>query len=125
MVEHGRSMVGAGSEHGRSMVGVWSEHGRCMVGAWSDLILYFIIFRVELDTIARFTIMVRKCYRDIPYHNWAHAFSVSHSIYILLRKNENLSPFEVKHYENEHREPKLRFCVKCIFLLCIVLSMRF
>ncbi|XP_031568532.1 probable 3',5'-cyclic phosphodiesterase pde-5 isoform X2 [Actinia tenebrosa] len=50
--------------------------------------------KVDLETIVRFTLMVRKCYRDIPYHNWAHAFSVSHSVYILLRKNKNLSPLE-------------------------------
>ncbi|KXJ16407.1 putative 3',5'-cyclic phosphodiesterase pde-5 [Exaiptasia diaphana] len=50
--------------------------------------------RVDFDTIVRFTIMVRKSYRNIPYHNWAHAFSVSHSIYVMLRKNDSIPNIE-------------------------------
>lgn len=29
--------------------------------------------------------MVQKGYRDVPYHNWSHAFAVAHFIYLLLR----------------------------------------
>lgn len=28
--------------------------------------------------------MVRKGYRDPPYHNWLHAFSVTHFAYLLI-----------------------------------------
>ena len=30
--------------------------------------------------------MVRKGYRDPPYHNWVHAFSVTHFMFILITK---------------------------------------
>ena len=36
--------------------------------------------------------MVRKGYRDPPYHNWTHAFSVAHFCY-LLYKNSNLMSY--------------------------------
>lgn len=29
--------------------------------------------------------MVQKGYRDVPYHNWGHAFSVGHFCYLILR----------------------------------------
>jgi len=38
--------------------------------------------------VARFVLMVKKGYRDPPYHNWSHAFSVTHFCYLLL-KNVN------------------------------------
>ncbi|XP_048577494.1 cAMP and cAMP-inhibited cGMP 3',5'-cyclic phosphodiesterase 10A isoform X2 [Nematostella vectensis] len=50
--------------------------------------------RVDLETIARFSLSVRKCYRDIPYHNWCHAFSVAHSLWIVIRDNESLTDYE-------------------------------
>lgn len=40
----------------------------------------------------RFCLMVKKGYRDPPYHNWMHAFSVSHFCY-LLYKNLGLSRY--------------------------------
>uniref|UniRef100_A0A673LI26 Phosphodiesterase n=1 Tax=Sinocyclocheilus rhinocerous TaxID=307959 RepID=A0A673LI26_9TELE len=40
----------------------------------------------------RFCLMVKKGYRDPPYHNWMHAFSVSHFCY-LLYKNLQLSNY--------------------------------
>lgn len=36
--------------------------------------------------------MVKKGYRDPPYHNWMHAFSVTHFCY-LLYKNLGLSSY--------------------------------
>lgn len=41
---------------------------------------------------SRFCLMVKKGYRDPPYHNWMHAFSVSHFCY-LLYKNLGLSRY--------------------------------
>ncbi|XP_042627675.1 cGMP-dependent 3',5'-cyclic phosphodiesterase-like [Cyprinus carpio] len=46
----------------------------------------------HLHTLARFCLMVKKGYRDPPYHNWMHAFSVSHFCY-LLYKNLQLSNY--------------------------------
>ena len=33
----------------------------------------------------RFILMVRRGYRDPPYHNWIHAFSVAHFCYLLVK----------------------------------------
>ncbi|GAB6033257.1 cGMP-dependent 3',5'-cyclic phosphodiesterase [Chamberlinius hualienensis] len=41
--------------------------------------------RVGRETLARFILMVKKGYRDPPYHNWSHAFSATHFCYLLLR----------------------------------------
>lgn len=42
-------------------------------------------FKIRKDKLARFLLIVQKGYRDtIPYHNWTHAFSVSHFAYSLL-----------------------------------------
>ncbi|XP_006628196.2 cGMP-dependent 3',5'-cyclic phosphodiesterase isoform X1 [Lepisosteus oculatus] len=49
-------------------------------------------YKIDLQTLARFCLMVKKGYRDPPYHNWMHAFSVSHFCY-LLYKNLELSKY--------------------------------
>uniref|UniRef100_A0AAY4EMH1 PDEase domain-containing protein n=1 Tax=Denticeps clupeoides TaxID=299321 RepID=A0AAY4EMH1_9TELE len=49
-------------------------------------------YKIDLHTLARFCLMVKKGYRDPPYHNWTHAFSVSHFCY-LLYKNLELSNY--------------------------------
>uniref|UniRef100_A0A8C1JXX2 Phosphodiesterase 2A n=1 Tax=Cyprinus carpio TaxID=7962 RepID=A0A8C1JXX2_CYPCA len=49
-------------------------------------------YKLDLHTLARFCLMVKKGYRDPPYHNWMHAFSVSHFCY-LLYKNLQLSNY--------------------------------
>ncbi|XP_026872624.2 cGMP-dependent 3',5'-cyclic phosphodiesterase isoform X2 [Electrophorus electricus] len=49
-------------------------------------------YKIDLHTLARFCLMVKKGYRDPPYHNWMHAFSVSHFCY-LLYKNLELSDY--------------------------------
>jgi cGMP-dependent 3',5'-cyclic phosphodiesterase len=42
-------------------------------------------FRVRSQTLARFLLMVQKGYRDVPFHNWVHAFSVGHFAHLLLK----------------------------------------
>uniref|UniRef100_A0A915C040 Phosphodiesterase n=2 Tax=Parascaris univalens TaxID=6257 RepID=A0A915C040_PARUN len=42
-------------------------------------------FRLRRRTLARFLLMVQKGYRDVPYHNWSHAFAVGHFCYLLVR----------------------------------------
>ncbi|KAA0701631.1 cGMP-dependent 3',5'-cyclic phosphodiesterase [Triplophysa tibetana] len=49
-------------------------------------------YKIDMHTLARFCLMVKKGYRDPPYHNWMHAFSVSHFCY-LLYKNLGLSNY--------------------------------
>lgn len=40
--------------------------------------------------IYRFVLMVKKGYRDPPYHNWMHAFSVAHFSYTLFKNCSEL-----------------------------------
>ncbi|XP_001369173.1 cGMP-dependent 3',5'-cyclic phosphodiesterase isoform X1 [Monodelphis domestica] len=49
-------------------------------------------YKIDRQTLVRFCLMVKKGYRDPPYHNWMHAFSVSHFCY-LLYKNLELSKY--------------------------------
>ncbi|XP_019904328.3 cGMP-dependent 3',5'-cyclic phosphodiesterase isoform X4 [Esox lucius] len=49
-------------------------------------------YKIDRHTLARFCLMVKKGYRDPPYHNWTHAFSVSHFCY-LLYKNLGLANY--------------------------------
>ena len=41
-------------------------------------------FRISRETLARFVLMVRRGYRDPPYHNWTHAFTVAHFAFLLI-----------------------------------------
>ncbi|XP_034040190.1 cAMP and cAMP-inhibited cGMP 3',5'-cyclic phosphodiesterase 10A isoform X2 [Thalassophryne amazonica] len=40
----------------------------------------------ELEKLCRFTMSVRKNYRRVPYHNWKHAVTVAHCMYVILQK---------------------------------------
>eukprot|EP00731_Ephydatia_muelleri_P031043 Em0022g557a len=48
-------------------------------------------FQLHSDTLARFVLMVKKGYRDPPYHNWMHAFSVAHFLFALYCCSNKLS----------------------------------
>ncbi|XP_052864449.1 cGMP-dependent 3',5'-cyclic phosphodiesterase-like [Anopheles cruzii] len=48
-------------------------------------------FKIHEYKLARFVLLVQKGYRDTPYHNWWHAFSVAHFAYSLMK---NLRLFE-------------------------------
>eukprot|EP00731_Ephydatia_muelleri_P031041 Em0022g555a len=48
-------------------------------------------FQLHPDTLGRFIIMVKKGYRDPPYHNWMHAFSVAHFLFALYCCSNKLS----------------------------------
>ena len=40
---------------------------------------------------------VKKNYRDVPYHNWTHAFAVAHSMYLVIRSgNDKFTALEVE-----------------------------
>jgi cAMP and cAMP-inhibited cGMP 3',5'-cyclic phosphodiesterase 10 len=44
----------------------------------------------------RFIITVRKNYRNVPYHNWSHAFSVAHAMYTVIKQTKHyFSPNQV------------------------------
>lgn len=42
-------------------------------------------FKIHPDKMARFLLLVQKGYREMPYHNWTHAFSVAHFGYCLIK----------------------------------------
>lgn len=71
-----------------------------------DLTNYFILMtidffqecnvRLDLDALIRFTLTVRKGYRPVAYHNWAHAFSVAHSMCIVMKEAAGIFTWEEK-----------------------------
>ena len=42
-------------------------------------------FHISRRTLCHFMLMVRKGYRDTPYHNWDHGYSVLHHAYLLIK----------------------------------------
>ncbi|CAF2111163.1 unnamed protein product [Rotaria magnacalcarata] len=45
--------------------------------------------RFDMECLIRFTLTVRKNYRNVPYHNWSHAFSVAHAIYTVIKETQH------------------------------------
>lgn len=55
----------------------------------------FSLQRFGIDELRRFVLTVKKNYRDVPYHNWTHAFAVAHSMYLVIRSgNEKFTALE-------------------------------
>ncbi|XP_041418718.1 cAMP and cAMP-inhibited cGMP 3',5'-cyclic phosphodiesterase 10A isoform X2 [Xenopus laevis] len=44
----------------------------------------------ELEKLCRFTMSVKKNYRRVPYHNWKHAVTVSHCMYVILQNSQEI-----------------------------------
>ncbi|KAJ7393021.1 cGMP-dependent 3',5'-cyclic phosphodiesterase [Desmophyllum pertusum] len=42
-------------------------------------------WKIPKEVLIRFLLMVRKGYRNPPYHNWSHAFTVTHFCYLLYK----------------------------------------
>lgn len=54
---------------------------------------------------------VRKNYRRVPYHNWKHAVTVAHCMYVILQKTSGIfTELEVSAF------PKLFFTPQKIYL---------
>lgn len=56
----------------------------------------------------RFILYVKKGYRDAPYHNWIHAFSVAHFGYLLIQNLNLINENYMTHLE------ALVFLVSCL-----------
>ncbi|CAG7730521.1 unnamed protein product [Allacma fusca] len=54
----------------------------------------FGLSRFDLDSLYKFVITVKKNYRRVPYHNWAHGFTVAHCMYCILKKTSAFKPLE-------------------------------
>ncbi|KAG8177159.1 hypothetical protein JTE90_009851 [Oedothorax gibbosus] len=65
-----------------------NEAAQTTLGMFEDL-EFTNVWRLRKKTLIRFIITVKQGYRDPPYHNWKHGFSVAHFSYLLL-KNLNL-----------------------------------
>lgn len=37
------------------------------------------------QTLLRWLITVKRNYRNVPYHNWRHAFNVAHNMFAMLK----------------------------------------
>ncbi|XP_047500995.1 dual 3',5'-cyclic-AMP and -GMP phosphodiesterase 11A-like [Penaeus chinensis] len=48
----------------------------------------------EGQTLLRWLITVKRNYRNVPYHNWRHAFNVAHNMFCLLKTCGLQSTFE-------------------------------
>lgn len=52
--------------------------------------------RFDMNHLYKFTLTVRKNYRSVPYHNWAHAFSVAHAMFTVIKTTGCIfTPIEV------------------------------
>ncbi|CAK9804566.1 cGMP-dependent 3',5'-cyclic phosphodiesterase [Anthophora plagiata] len=65
-------------------------------------------WKLKLSTLARFVLYVKKGYRDAPYHNWMHAFSVAHFAYLLMKNLNLINENYMTHLE------ALVFLVSCL-----------
>ncbi|XP_053400578.1 cAMP and cAMP-inhibited cGMP 3',5'-cyclic phosphodiesterase 10A-like [Mercenaria mercenaria] len=45
--------------------------------------------RFAIDILCRFTLTVRKNYRQVAYHNWEHGFHVAHAIWRMIQTSKD------------------------------------
>ncbi|KAK3779194.1 hypothetical protein RRG08_035188, partial [Elysia crispata] len=43
-------------------------------------------FKIEHETFCRWILTVRKNYRNVPYHNWRHAFNVCQVMFVIMQQ---------------------------------------
>jgi hypothetical protein len=79
-------------------------------------------FRFDVDELTKFTLTVRRNYRRVPYHNWTHAFSVAHCMFMILRQaSSNFMLTEVGEYEYISPSMKIRNDYYILLLLKVEL----
>uniref|UniRef100_A0A670YU06 Phosphodiesterase n=1 Tax=Pseudonaja textilis TaxID=8673 RepID=A0A670YU06_PSETE len=59
---------------------------------WPAIFIYMIhqscgVGCFDMEKLCRFTMSVKKNYRRVPYHNWKHAITVAHCMYVILQHN--------------------------------------
>lgn len=55
----------------------------------------FEISKFDYETVTRFILTVKKNYRNVPYHNFDHGWSVAHAMYVIL-KSDHRQRFDYK-----------------------------
>ena len=67
----------------------------CQSQNWNRICVCMFLFpagyTVYIYFLSRFVLMVKRSYRDPPYHNWYHALSVAHFCYVLYQNCDHLS----------------------------------
>ncbi|CAB0028004.1 unnamed protein product [Trichogramma brassicae] len=110
------------------------RHMPCYVLKMFEDLNFIKRWRIKKNVLARFTLYVKKGYRDAPYHNWMHAFSVAHFAYLLIK---NLRLVEEEHmtelqafvflvsclcHDIDHRGTNNSFQTKCGTVLASLYS---
>ncbi|CAG9838099.1 unnamed protein product [Diabrotica balteata] len=80
----------------------------CYILKMFDNLNLFDHFRIKRDVLTRFLLYVKKGYRDLPYHNWIHAFSTTHFAYLALK---NFSLVEKKYLT---KLESLAYLISCL-----------
>lgn len=81
---------------------------------------YFFLPRLDMDTLIRFTLSVRKGYRPVAYHNWAHAFAVAHSMCVIMKMASDIFTCEEVRYTLNLVVFVNRFCL----FVCMLVSFK-
>lgn len=50
-------------------------------------------FKIDYETLVRWLITVKRNYRNVPYHNWRHAFNVAQVMFAILMSCEMKETF--------------------------------
>lgn len=74
-----------------------------------------------MDTLARFTLSVRKGYRPVAYHNFSHAFAVAHSMCVIMKMASDIFTCEEVHPLTSIYGFCLFFCLLELFAKEIVM----
>lgn len=62
------------------------ESSPCLALSMFESLGFLQTFHISRNTAARFILMVRKGYRDVPYHNWMHAFTFAHFAFYVMKQ---------------------------------------
>lgn len=65
--------IGGGDAYVEASIAIFNELG------------FITRYRIERKKLAGFVLRVAQGYRNVPYHNWSHAFAVAHFAFLLLR----------------------------------------
>lgn len=69
------------------------EKAKYTIYMFTDL---FGLHRFDQNSLARFTLTIKKNYRRVPYHNWTHGFSVANTMYTVIKNSQDaFRPIEV------------------------------
>lgn len=84
------------------------------------------------QTLYRFLITVKRNYRDVPYHNWRHAFNVAQVMFAIMMVTKYKIEIILNRLHNEYlcvwrdvtwkiRSP-ISKCWECLLDVCVTIS---